>query len=86
MFGIGHLFKKMQNRQTREYFVRDILRQTLKDIIGADILTENIQIKDGTVSILNVSQVLRSEIYIKKHRILREANGKQNIVMLKDLR
>ncbi len=86
MFGIGHLFKKMQNRQTREFFVRDIIRQVIKEVVGADVLTENIQIKEAVVSILNMSQVLRSEIFMKKNRIMRLANEKQDIITIKDIR
>ncbi len=86
MFGIGHLFKKMQNRQTREYFVRDIVRQTIKDNIGSSMLTDNIQIKDATISMINISPALKSEIYIKKQRILRIINEKQDIIFVRDIK
>ena len=86
MFGIGHLFKKMQNRQTREYFVRDIIRQSIKEVVGADILVDNIQIKDTTASIINTNQSLKSEIYIKKQRILKLSNEKQDIILIRDVR
>jgi hypothetical protein len=86
MFGIGHLFKKMQNRQTREYFVRDIIRQVIKEVVGADVLVDNIQIKDSTASIINTNQSLKSEIYIKKQRILRLCNEKQDVIVIGDIR
>ena len=86
MFGIGHLFKKMQNRQMREYFVRDIVRQVVKEVVGVDVLTENVQIKESTISMINASNTLKSEVYIKKQRILKLVNEKQDIIVVNDIR
>jgi hypothetical protein len=86
MFGIGHLLKKTKNHQTREYFVRDVVRLAIKDIVGVDILIENIQIKEVTITMVNVNQSLKSEIYIKKQQLLKLINEKQNIIIVSNIR
>ena len=86
MFGIGHLLKRVQNRQTREIFVCDAVRNTLKEQIKVDIPLENIKLKDSTISFINIGQVARSEIFIKKHQLLKSINSVQDIITITDFR
>jgi hypothetical protein len=86
MFGIGHLLKKTQNRQTREFFVREIVRSVLKEVVGIDISIENIKVKESVANLANVSQSAKSEIYIKKRQLLKLINERQNISAITDLR
>jgi hypothetical protein len=86
MFGIGHLLKKVQNRQTREYFVRDIVRGVLKEVINSDVLVENIKLKESAIQLLNLTQGAKSEVYMKKQQILKLVNERQDIVKVVDLR
>jgi hypothetical protein len=86
MFGIGHLLKRMQNRQTREYFVRERVREAVREATKVDIIVENIKINGSVVSFLNLNQSAKSEVYIKKQQLLKLINSLQDIVVVTDLR
>ena len=86
MFGIEHLLKKMQNRQTREFFVREAIKDALKSTTNIEVSIEDIKIIGSTVTFLNLSQTAKSEIFIKKQTILSAVNSKQDIVKIMDLK
>lgn len=66
--------------------MRDIIRGVLKDAINCDVLVENIKVKESTISLLNLTQTAKSEIYIKKQKILKLVNERQDTVKFTDMR
>ncbi len=86
MFGIGHLLRKIQNRQSSEVFVSDIVRLVLKEEFNRDILLDDIKIKGSVVTILNIGQTMKSEIFIRKQLLLKKINEKQQVLLVIDLK
>ncbi|MEI7462823.1 MAG: hypothetical protein WCK03_00315 [Candidatus Taylorbacteria bacterium] len=86
MFGIGHLLRKIQNRQSSEVFVSDIVRLVLKEEFNRDILLNDIKIKGSVVTILNIGQTMKSEIFIRKQLLLKKINEKQQVLLVIDLK
>ena len=78
--------KKMQNRQTREFFICEIVRGVIKDVVRIDIPVGNITVKETTVHFSNISQAARSELFIKKQQILKLINDRQAAVKIIEIK
>ncbi len=72
---IGNFFDKIRNRAVKEIYNRDNIAKIIKDITKIDIDIKNINISSGVLKI-KLSSIEKSEIFIKKARILKEINKK----------
>ncbi len=86
MFGIGEFFKKIQGTFAKEVLLRDAIRQAVLHQTGGDVPIHSISFKSDAIILSNVSQSLKSVVYIKKRSILKEIAEKQNIKVLNDIR
>ena len=86
MFGISGYFKKIQSAFAKEVLMREVIKEAILHQTGADLPIKSIAIKSGTITLENISQSLKSAIYIKKQAILKEIAGKQDIRPMIDIR
>ena len=86
MFGIGDFFKRFQGVFAKEILVRNAIKEAILRHTGADIPITSIAFKSGAVILSNVSQSLKSAIYIKKSAIIKDIAEKQNIRYVNDIR
>jgi hypothetical protein len=86
MLKISDFFKKIQNKHTQELFIRSIIQSALKSCAGIDVTIESIGINSGTVTLKGISQSERSQIFIKKHKIIEAINIGQTIRKVTDMR
>jgi hypothetical protein len=69
MKGIGQFFDKFKSGALREVKKRSVISSILKSEINIDIPIEKISFGNKTI-IINVNQSIKSEIYLKKQKIL----------------
>ena len=86
MFGIGHLLSRVKNKQTKEFFVRQVLVDMLKQHLNIDLEIKDIAIRNGTAIISGTNSAQKSEIYMKKSQIIESINKQQAIINIIDIR
>ncbi|MFA6295643.1 MAG: hypothetical protein WC666_04520 [Candidatus Paceibacterota bacterium] len=86
MIGLGEFFKKVQNSFLKEVSLRTAIRDIIKKYTEADVSIENISYKNNIIILKDVSQTVRSVIFIKKQAILKEISEKQDIYKITDIR
>ena len=86
MINIGQFFKKIQNKHTKELFVRSIIKDALKKYTQLDVPVEAMSFSSNSLVLKNISQVAKSQIFIKKQLILQEINTAQSIKIISDIR
>lgn len=86
MLNIGQFFKKIQNKHTKELFIRSVVKDVIQKYVGVEVPVESISFKSDTVVLQGVSQTAKSQIFIKKQAIVQEVNSKQNIRRIVDVR
>lgn len=86
MLNIGQFFKKIQNKYTKELFLREIIQQSIQKQTGIRIPSEAISIKNNTVVVTGISQAARSHLFIKKQNILQEITTQQQIRVITDIK
>ncbi len=82
MKSVGNFLDKFKNRAVKEIYNREIISKIIKDLSNIDIDIKNINISNGVLKI-KLSSIEKSEIFLKKHQILKEINKK--IDNIKDL-
>ena len=75
MKNIGIFFDKFKNKAVKEIYKRDSIAKIIKNIAKIDIDIKNMEISLGILKI-KTSPIEKSEIFIKKDRILKEINKK----------
>ena len=85
MLGISEFFKKIQSSYTKEIFIRNAIREVILQKTGVDVPIGSVSFKSNAVILNNVSQSLKSVIFIKKQAILKEIAEKQNIRVVSDI-
>jgi hypothetical protein len=85
MLSISEFFKRFGGIQAREIAFRTAVQAAFKEVIGIDVLIENISFKSGAVALKNVSSSARSVIFIKKALILERVNSLQSIHTVADI-
>jgi hypothetical protein len=79
MLKIADLFKKIQNRQSKELFLRSVIKDTIYKHTQISVPVESIIIKSDTLSINDLSQTAKSQIFIKREAIIKDINMAQTI-------
>ena len=72
MFNINQLLERMRVIRNSDIGLRVAVQTALKKISSFDVPVEAIQIKSGKVFLKNIPTAARSDIFIKKSRILEE--------------
>lgn len=85
-FNISQLLNKIRSIQAKGALQRKIVHDSILKNIRLDIPIENISIKSTIITLKNISQSAKSEIYIKKQVILEDINKDQKIVVARDIR
>ena len=86
MLNIADLFKKVQNRQSKEVFFRTTIQEIINSQVHILIPIECIISKSDTIQFEGISSTARSQIYIKKQSIVAEINKRQQIKKVVDIR
>ncbi len=86
MFGIGDFFKRIQNSYGKEIFIRSAVQNAIKKYTGSEVPIKDMTFKGEVVTLSNISQSLRSVLYIKKQNILKEINSVQGARVISDIR
>lgn len=86
MIGLSGFFKNIQNAFTKEVVLRTSIKEAIKKCANIDIPIENISCKGSTVNLKNINQVVISQIFIKKQKILEELKTSQTIKVITDIR
>jgi len=75
MFNISIYLDKFKNIESKSSVLKNIIIDSVKNVLKADIDKKNIEIKNGIIY-LKVNPVLKNEIFINKNSIIRELNLK----------
>lgn len=86
MFDISNFFKKFQGAFAKEVLIRTAIKDAIRASTGVEIPLTSISFKSGTVFLNDISQSLKSAVFIKKQAILKEISEKQNIREVTDIR
>jgi len=79
MKDLKHFFDKFNLAAVKEIKKRDFIAELIKKEINQEIPIENFSIKDGVLTI-KTSQIVKSQIFIKKKRLISLLSEKINIV------
>lgn len=86
MLSIGQFFKRIQNKHSKEVFVRIVVVEAIQKHAGVQISTEAVTFSSDQITLKNISPVARSQIFIKKQAILTEIMTQQEIKNLTNIR
>jgi len=86
MINIGELFKKIQNRHSKELFLRSTIQESIKKHTNIDLKVADISVKSGVVSLKNISQTAKSQVFIRKQAVMNEVNALQQIQKITEIR
>ena len=86
MLSISQFFKRIQNKHSKELFVRSVIQAAIKKYAGVEVLLEDITFGSSGVVLKNVSGAARSQVFIKKQAIIAEINAGQDIRHIGDVR
>jgi len=75
MFNIAQYLEKFKNLGGTEKGLKEALVFAVKKVVGVDIESRNITLKDGE-AIIKVSPIIKNTIYIKKNQIMKEVEEK----------
>ena len=85
MKGIGQFFDKFKNSAVQEIQKRVIICDILKDETKQDIPIEKISIKNAVLTV-NADQIIKSELFLKKHKILDKIKKQLPRMVITDIR
>ncbi|MES2023465.1 MAG: hypothetical protein V4439_02165 [Patescibacteria group bacterium] len=71
MIEIKDLLLRFSNILLSEELKKQGIRDTICEVIGVEIKTEDIKIKNGTV-FLNIKPIYKNEIFLKQDKILQK--------------
>ena len=78
MIELKDLLSRFNNILLSEEGKKETVRKTISEVIGVEIKSEDIKVKNGTIY-LNIKPIYKNEIFIKHEQILsklKEAFGK----------
>lgn len=75
MFDIGKYLEKFKILGNSRFFLRDTVKDSIKEICGIDIDPKDIFIKEGLARI-STKPIIKNEIFLKKQKILESINTK----------
>jgi len=84
MFNISLYLTKFKNIGQGERLLKESISSAIKEVVGLNIETKNINTKNGEV-VINVSSAMKNAIYIKKQAILEKIKEK-NVENLNNIR
>ena len=70
MFNIAQYLEKFKTLGLGDQSLKEALVSVIKEVVGVEIETEDIILKDGEV-IIKVSPSIKNAIYIKKDQVLK---------------
>lgn len=85
MKGIGQFFDKFRNGALKEIQKREIISAILKSEINLDIPVEKLSFSNKTL-IINEGQTAKSEIFLKKQKILEKISKQLPNLVIRDIR
>jgi len=86
MIGLKDFFRNIQNRHTKELFLRSVIQETIKKQFNIDIPIGNIEVKDSTITLRGASSGLKAAIYTKKASMVAMINSGQDVRTITDIR
>ncbi len=81
MFNISQYLEKFKNFGQGERLLKEVIISVIKEVVGADIESKNINFKNGEI-ILNVSPAIKNAVFIKKATILNKIKEKTEQIVL----
>lgn len=75
MFNISIYLDKFKNIESKDSGLKNIIADSIKNVLKIDINKKNIEVRNGTVY-LKVNPVVKNEIFINKPNIIKELNLK----------
>ena len=85
MFNINQLLDRMRILRNSDIGLRVSVQTALKKCVGVDVPVESVLIKSGKVSLKNLPSAAKSEIFLKKSRILEEIKSSIGSDKIKDI-
>lgn len=70
MFGLSQFFSNIQKTFAKEFFVRNAIKDSIKNQTNIDLKIEDISVSDGVISIKRQGPAVLSAIFIKKPKII----------------
>lgn len=86
MFNIAKFFSRIQNTRLSELTARQKIVEILVKLTSVTVQLGDISFKDGVLIIQKISQVAKSEIFIKKQIIIDEVNKLQIAHVIQDIK
>ncbi len=77
MFDIGSYLEKFKNLSQSRNFLRDSVALSIKEVCNIEIKPENIEVK-SSVARISERPIIKSEIFLKKDKILKILKEKTN--------
>ncbi len=71
MLEIKDLLARFEGILVKEEFKKEAVREIISKIVGFEIKSEELNIKNGTLY-LNIKPIYKNEIFLKKERIIKE--------------
>lgn len=84
MFNIASYLKKFKNFGQGERQLKEVIINSVREVVGVEILAKDISLKNGEVT-FRVSPAIKNAIYIKKDKVLLKIK-ENNSTIVNDLR
>ena len=85
MFNINSFLDKFRANLAKDSFLLEMIQSTIKKTTHIEIPIKNIHIKSGRVSIIGVSSVVKSELFLKKTDIIQKINNQGGYRNIRDI-
>ncbi len=86
MKSISEFFSRIQNKQVRESFVLEIIRDAVKKHSNIDLDLASVSFKGKSVVLKGLGQAAKSQVFVKKPLILNEIGGRSVPRVITDIR
>ena len=80
MFNVADYLNKFKKLSESRDFLRNAVSGAVKDVCGIEIKPEDVDIRSG-IARVNAKPVVKSEIFLKKSKILEVLSGKINEIL-----
>ncbi len=76
---LGDLIERFSRSLNSDIFIKESIQGAIQDVVGIEIKTDNLSVKDGLLNI-QTSPVVKNEIHLKERLILNNLKGKKILI------
>lgn len=86
MYNIGEFFKRIQSVRMKNVLIQNTVAEVVREIVSYNIKPDDIVVSGTVVTLKGINSAVRSELFIKKAKLLEEINSRQTLKNITDLR